>query len=133
MGYANRNYHMPTGLGSGGAGLATAFPVDLDFLASGQRMLANTVAGIVYADHTELDHAQTVLGFTKTAGTTVQVISEGLYKDPTMAWDPSLPLWLSTLGQLTQIRPTSGFIMQVGRAISPTEIIIQIQPAVILA
>lgn len=134
MGYANSNYHMLTGLGSSnGGGLATAFPVDLDFLASGQRMLANTPSGIVYADHLDLDHAQTVLGFTKTAGTSVKVISEGYYIDGTMVWDPSLPLWLGETGFLTQMRPTTGFLMQVGRVISPTEILIQIQPAVILA
>lgn len=135
MGYANSNYHRLTGLGSSnGGGLATAFPVDLDFLASGQRMLANTPSGIVYADRLEVTHAQTVLGFTKTAGSVgVLVVSEGYYVDGTMAWDPELPLWLDEDGLITQVRPTTGFLMQVGRVITPTEILIQIQPAVILA
>ncbi len=138
MGYSNRNYHTPSkSLGGGnGDSSSTTFLIDLPFLASGQRMLAydSVLDAVVYADHSELQHAQHVLGFTKTAGdTAVPVITEGYYEDPTMSWDPLLPLWLGTTGFLVQVRPTTGFIMQVGRVLAPTKIIIQIQPAVILS
>lgn len=116
-----------------GDATANVFTANLGFTASGQRFLASTGAGIVYADNTILAHAQTVLGMTKNAGADPEVISEGYYVDGTMSWDISKPIWLSTSGQMTQVRPTTGFIMQVARAVSPGAILILPHLAIIMA
>jgi hypothetical protein len=137
MGFADSNYHSasirskPQALNSGYQSIL----VDLPFLSSGQRMLAvdPTTGEFVYADCT-LDHARAVKGFTLSAGISeVPLVVSGIYEDPTMTWDPTLPLWLGEAGSLVQVRPTVGFLMQVGRVILPSKIVIDIQPAIILA
>lgn len=118
---------------SGGGGNANTFTVESSISLSGQRIIANTASGIVYASRDLLETVQTVLGFTKNAGTTLEVIAQGVYSDPTMAWDPLFPLWLGINGELTQVRPTTGYLLEVGKVITPTEIIINIQEPIILA
>ena len=117
---------------SGGAN-ANTFTVESEAILSGQRIIANTANGVVYASRDLLETVQTVLGFTKTAGTVVEVIVQGVYSDPTMAWDPVFPLWLGINGELTQVRPTTGYLLEVGKVITPTEIVINIQSPIILA
>ena len=112
---------------------ANTFTVESEAILSGQRIIANTANGVVYASRDLLETVQTVLGFTKTAGTVVEVIVQGVYSDPTMAWDPVFPLWLGINGELTQVRPTTGYLLEVGKVITPTEIVINIQSPIILA
>ena len=116
-----------------GGSSANIFTVETDTSLSGQRIIANTTSGIVYASRDLLETVQTVLGFTKNAGTVLEVIAQGVYKDPTMVWDPLLPLWLGINGELTQVRPTTGYLLEVGKVITPTEIVINIQSPIILA
>lgn len=140
MGYAiSGNYHrpMPPKAGGGSSSGQLTTPVSLPFLASGQRMIAwesiDDDWELVYADQTILAHAQAIIGFTLTAGTSVQLLVSGIYSDDIMDWDPTLPLWLGEEGQLTQVRPTSGLLVQVGRVIETNKIQIDIEPAIILA
>ena len=112
---------------------ANTFTVESETILSGQRIIANTASGVVYASRDLLETVQTVLGFTKNAGTILEVIAQGVYIDPTMAWDPLFPLWLGINGELTQVRPTTGYLLEVGKVITPTEIVINIQSPIILA
>jgi hypothetical protein len=134
MGFANSNFHRQIGR-MGAAEDPLVLRVDLPFMASGQRMVARdpSTLELVYADRLE-DHAQTVLGFLLEAGSlSVPVLVAGVYEDPTMVWNPNYPLWLDEEGQLTQTRPTSGFLLQVGRVLTEAKILIDIQSAIRLA
>lgn len=113
------------------------FTADSDFLMSGQRIVANSASGLVYADNSLLETVQLVLGMTKTAGQVdIPIIGVGEYIDSTMNWDPELPLWLGVSGQITQIRPVKPaalYLLEVGKVIAPTVIYINIKQPVILA
>ena len=139
MGYAiSGNYHrpMPPKAGGGSSSGQLTTPVSLPFIASGQRMIAWEYIDddweLVYADASNLAHAQSVIGFTLTAGSDVQLLVSGIYVDGTMSWDPTLPLWLGAYGTLTQTVPTSGLLMQVGRVLAPNKIQIDIEPTIVL-
>ena len=139
MGYAIvGNYHrsMPVSVGGGNSSGQVVTAVVLPFVASGQRMIAWEFTGLdwelVYADASNPAHAQSVIGFTLTAGSDVQLLVSGIYVDGTMSWDPTLPLWLGASGALTQTVPTSGLLMQVGRVLAPNKIQIDIEPTIVL-
>ena len=132
MAYATAVFPKIAVSAAGGANANTVV-VESETILSGQRIIANTASGVVYASRDLLETVQTVLGFTKNAGTVLEVIVQGVYSDPTMAWDPLLPLWLGINGELTQVKPTAGYLLEVGKVITPTEIVINIQSPIILA
>ena len=100
----------------------------------GHRAVVLSAGQAVYADNTAAAHANRVIGITTGAatsgsGATIQSAGEltgmtGLTVDA--------PIYLSTAGTLTQTAPTTGFIQQLGIALSATAMLVEIQPAIIL-
>lgn len=85
--------------------------------------------GLVYADKDTLAHAFAVLGITRNAvgaSGSVQVQYGGAMIEPSWSWTPNLPIFLGSNGVLTQVAPTTGFILSLGFALSATEIMINI-------
>ena len=96
--------------------------------------------GRVYnADHTDLTTACSVVGFTKTAaataGTAVQVISEGMITDASLSYNTALDptLFLALTGNVTQAPVTSGYLLQAGFVTGTDSMYVDIQPPIILA
>lgn len=91
------------------------------------------IDNVTYADHSNSLHAGKVIGITtgsSTTGNPVTIQSGGKLNGFTGL---SLgPVYLSTNGTLTQTAPTSGFIQQLGVAVSATEIMIQIHMPIML-
>jgi hypothetical protein len=97
-------------------------------ILSGNKVVAYTANGLVYADNTNLTHTNSVLGFTRTASnansnTSIQTFGflNGFYGLLT-----GLPVYLSTNGDITQIVPNIGFVHNLGIALSSTELNINI-------
>jgi hypothetical protein len=95
---------------------------------SGNKVIAYTANGVAYADNTNLTHIGSVLGFTRTScsansNTSIQTFGflNGFY-----GLNSGLPVYLSTNGDLTQTVPTTGFVNNLGIAISSTELNINI-------
>lgn len=95
---------------------------------SGNKVIAYTSNGVAYADNTNLTHIGSVLGFTRTScsansNTSIQTFGflNGFY-----GLNSGLPVYLSTNGDLTQTVPTTGFVNNLGIAISSTELNINI-------
>ncbi len=101
---------------------------------SGQRVVKDVGGGLCdYASPSQPADAALVLGLTTTAapsGEIVQVQCQGDMTDGAWSWTPDLPLFVGPQGQLTQTPPTSGWLMRVGVAVSPTAIVIGLQPAI---
>lgn len=77
-------------------------------------------------------HIDQVAGLTLTAaqeGEPVDVQLAGPVDDMSWHWTPG-PLWLGAAGALTQQPPAAGYCLQVGAAVSPTRIILNIAPAI---
>ena len=137
--FNNGNFHRRVPNLSGGSGPSDSdsleFSIDYASSVSGQKMIARTADGYELADYSELDQSQMVIGMTlhglPSAGS-VKILAEGYYEDSSMSWTLG-PLFLGSSGDLVQTAPSSGFIMQVGKAIEPTKIYIHLMPAYILA
>jgi Major tropism determinant N-terminal domain len=103
---------------------------DIDLLA--RHAVISTVTGCTYASNQTLSHQGKVVGVTSSSagiGTLATIYSSGLLSGFT-SLTVNAPVFLSTNGILTQTVPTTGFLQKIGIAISQTEVIIGIGPAV---
>ena len=105
-----------------------------DSTLSGHRAVIQTVTGISYADNTIDAHYGRVLGITANAGIQgdlINVVTDGEL-DGFASFTVDLPVYLSSLGVVTQNPPTTGFIQQLGIAISSTRVFVQLQTPISL-
>lgn len=85
---------------------------------------------LIYADSSL---SPNILGVTFTsaiAGQSPIIILGGLLSDGSFNWDLDFPVFLGSLGQLTQIAPLSGWLIQVGHPVSTDTFVINIHEAI---
>lgn len=86
----------------------------------------------VYASPATLSDA-VVVGITSTAANALDAVSvrtAGIVDDGSWSWTKG-PVFLGTNGTLTQTAPTGGLIIcQVGRALGPTKLQIDVEPTI---
>lgn len=114
--------------GSGGSTISITAAEDL----GGHRAIR---AGGYYADSSALGTAM-VLGITTSAtvsGGNATVYTGGEVAESSWTWDVSKPVYLGLTGLLTQIVPTTGVIVEIGKPTAATKLLIEIQPPVVLA
>lgn len=103
---------------------------------SADRLVAlNSDGKLVYADHRYPTLAP--IGLTRTAvavGGRPVIAEEGILNSDGWNFLPPLPLFLGIEGQLTQYAETitTGALIQVGRAVKPNQILLEIEDATIL-
>lgn len=101
----------------------------------GHRIIRYEAGELVYADNT--DPIDSVLAFGMTlhaasAGTLVGIITSGFVEESSWTWTPDGVIYLSVNGLMTQVVPTTGFVLPVGKAISATKMYFDIQPPILL-
>lgn len=95
-------------------------------------ILDNSTA--IYADNTILSHANKLIGLTTGAtliGETTTIQSSGEL-DGFSGLVVNSKVYLQASGVLTTTLPTTGFIQQVGIAVTDTKILINIQPSLVI-
>lgn len=98
----------------------------------GHRVVKITPTGCDYADSSNISDLGKVIGMTDSAfsaNTNVKIFTQKEITEPSWAWTLG-PVYLSTNGLLTQIIPTTGFIQQVGIALSSTKLLLSLQPPI---
>lgn len=102
---------------------------------SGHRAVATNSNGqFIYADKDTPAHAQCTIGITQgaaNAGDMATAIALGPIIEPTWNWTPQGLIFLGSNGVLTQTAPTTGFVLILGKAITPTQIFVHVYPAFI--
>jgi hypothetical protein len=91
----------------------------------GHRMVVIDDGVLVYADASIPDHGERVLGMTLGAvseGEAAIVQTGGFVSEPSWNLIPDLPIYLALSGQISQIPPTSGFLLALGSAVSETKV-----------
>jgi hypothetical protein len=94
----------------------------------GHRAVRILADGVHHASCDDISHAPGVLGIAANSaspGDQVRVRVAGLLAEPTWDWMPGLPVYVGIAGLLSQMPPSSGFIREIGLAISPTSIVIR--------
>jgi hypothetical protein len=104
---------------------------------SGHQAIALDSAGqAIYASADTLADALRVSGISTAAavgGAEVFVQTQGVLDHGGWAWTPGTPVFLGLAGALVSSPPVSGtFVQIVGRALSPTKLLINLQPPIIL-
>lgn len=105
---------------------------------SGHRAVMHNEAGeVIYASADNLGHMDGFVGVTTAAamaGYPVHYVTHGeIVRENMWSWTPGLPIYLQSAGQLAQTPPASGFVQQVGLALSPTSMLVSPRVAVELA
>lgn len=118
---------------SGGAGVERVADVAL----GGHRVVrATSVDGVDYASNDQPSHRDVVIGITSNAassGGAVSVVSAGAMTEGSWSWTPGLPIYAGLNGALTQTPPVSGWLRILGFATSPTSIVVQLLPPIVLS
>lgn len=107
----------------------------VDSAIGGHRIVRYEAGSLVYADHTDVTDAPALLGLTLHAadpGNTVQIMLQGIVEESSWTWTPDLALYLGAAGVLTQVIPTTGFVIMVGMALSATKIYFNVKLPIIL-
>jgi len=103
----------------------------------GHRVVRQYTDGCVYyASNTSDSHKHAILGVTTGAvssGNDATVQTFGELTEPSWAWTPGQPVFLSTSGLLTQTAPSSGFVLVIGTAQTATKLFISIKPPIVKA
>ncbi len=104
-------------------------------LGGHRAVVLDATAKVIYADQSNLDHANKVLGITTGAAAlnALAIIKTyGELTEPTWNWTLNQPVFLGANGLLTQTVPTSGFILIVGFPIEATKLFIEIKQPIII-
>lgn len=99
---------------------------------SGHRVVRVSGSTAYYADSGTPSHINTVVGISTGAaasGNTVTVQVSGELTEPSWTWSPGA-VFLGVSGQLTQTPPATGLFLKLGKAMTPTTLLIDLQPAI---
>jgi hypothetical protein len=113
----------------GVSGTASPLLVTADTAIGGHRAVVATSTGCSYADNTNIQHINKVIGVTNGAasqGASASIAIHGqTITEPSWSFSEG-PVWLGQNGLITQELPSSGFLQQVAIALSQTKIIVNI-------
>lgn len=117
---------------AGGAG-PTTLPLPVGAVVQGLRVV-RAAGGTAYPVDTAVEaHAAQVVGVALQSvtviGTDVVVQTAGTLSDSSWAWADGV-VWCGADGALTQAPASTGWLMQVGRVVSPTVLNIDIEPPI---
>lgn len=107
--------------------LTTASPI------GGHRIVYASGGVALLADAGNVAHAGKVVGMTPaavSAGVVTVVIGNAI-TEPSWNWTPG-PVYLGSNGLPTQTRPTVGFLQEIGVALEPTRLVVDLKPPIIL-
>lgn len=88
----------------------------------------------IYADNTNLTHADKILGITTSAaslGASVTIQTYGEMTEPSFNWTLDTQVFVSVNGLMTQTPPVTGFKRSIGFPIAATKLFINLQEPVI--
>ena len=112
----------PTGGGSGGDTVTRIASGNLN----GHRIVyADSQSTVAFADASSYSQCRRVIGMTTGAandGEPATVQFQNLINEPGWSWTTGADIYLTSNGMITETVPTSGNLMQIGVAVSPTAI-----------
>lgn len=90
---------------------------------------------VLYADHTDMTATNAIVGVTLNAaslGADINVAATGSITEPSWSWVPNLPIFVGSVGALTQAPPSTGFQCIIAVATSATSIQVALKTPIIL-
>jgi hypothetical protein len=119
--------------GTPAASVAVTYPTATG--VGGGRLVGIDNGDVVLIDSSIVATAYLAIGITRgaaTPATSVEIITHGPVDDSSWTWNEGL-VYAGLNGLLTQTAPSTGFVLNVGKAISPTRIIVNLQQPYLLS
>lgn len=104
-------------------------------ICCGHRVVCCSLGSIRHACSNEPDHAGSVIGITKNAanpGEGLVIVTSGIMDEPSWSFTPGA-VFVGLDGSLVQEPPQTGFVQQVGVAVSATRLIVSLGPVINLS
>ena len=106
-------------------------------VSGGKAVTLNAQGQVLHANGADLAFANSVAGVSLNGGAPGSeitiTVSGGEIEEPTWNWQANKPIFLGTDGALTQVAPTSGYLLVVGAAIGPTRMLVKVQQPIFIA
>lgn len=106
-------------------------------VSGGKAVTLNAAGQCLHADGAKASMANSVVGISLNGGapgTDITIITNGGEIEETVwNWQANKPVFLGTDGALTQVAPTSGYLLVVGVAVGPTRMLVKIQQPIFIA
>lgn len=123
--------------GAGGAGSGSSFTSTAVGNVQSNSVVCAVAGGVANPDLTQSAQVAAIVGVASTAansGGSLTVMREGTLTEGLWNWAPGPVFCALSGGALTQTPPTSspGAVVQVGIALSPTQVQVGIEPAILL-
>lgn len=125
----------PGPIGPPGSGGAQTLSLTAAHVLSGHRMVVATPAGAAYADPADPAHADALVGLTTgaaLAGDVATILAAGELDEPSWAWTPGLPLYVTAGGQLSHTPPAAGWAQMAALALTPTRVLLTPRPTILM-
>jgi hypothetical protein len=123
----------PTGIqGPPGQPGSSSINITAGMSIGGHRAISTLNGFAVYADK----DTNRIIGISEHAaneGDVLMVVLTGEVSETSWNWTPESPLYLGTNGMITHDVPTSGYLTEIGIAITPTKILLDIKTPILLA
>lgn len=103
---------------------------------SGHRVVIIRNDRVYYADHTNTETAFYVAGVSVNAaqvGDEVGIVLSGEVELSSWNWEVGKFLYVGANGHLTQTAPSTGYVLAVAKALTPTRIFVSLQSPIILS
>jgi hypothetical protein len=121
--------------GDPGTGSTVDMQLPTNSIISGWKVIRADVNGFAeYASSSNISHADTVLGISThsvTDNSLLNIRCAGYMEDSSWNWNIG-KIFLGVNGTIQQSLPSNGFILQLGNAVSPTKININIKTSIII-
>ena len=98
-------------------------------------VVTNEIGSLEYANHHNQDHAYRVVGVTLgsgSSGTAVVIAIHGYVKNSNWNFVAGTQVYVGSGGNITSTVPTDGFICVLGKALSSTEVLVNLSNSVLL-
>lgn len=106
-------------------------------VSGGKAVTLNAAGECLHADGADPTMASRVAGIALNGGligdTITIIVTGGEIEEPTWNWIEGQPIFLGPDGALTQVAPTSGYVLVVGTAVGPTRMLVKIQQPIFIA
>lgn len=106
-------------------------------VSGGKALTLNAAGECLHADGADMTMANRVAGIALNGGLPGDlitiVVTGGEIDEPTWNWIEGNPIFLGPDGALTQVAPSTGFVLVIGVAVGPTRILVKIQQPIFIA
>lgn len=124
------------GLPGPAAGTAFTRPAAAN-VSGGKAVTLNAAGQCLHANGANASMANSVAGISLNGGAPgadiTIITSGGEIEESVWNWQANKPIFLGTDGALTQVAPTSGYVLVVGVAVGPTRMLVKVQQPIFIA